>query len=74
MPNVYQMPLKERFERANQEFSEAFHRKVQQARAGVRPYSNVEFHNDLYGTADKYGLFAVALWAYCRMHRNEDFA
>jgi hypothetical protein len=61
------MPLKERFERASQELSETYVRKARLHRAGVRPYTDFEFRKELHAVADKYDLFAVALWAYFRM-------
>jgi hypothetical protein len=65
--SIYEPPLKERFDQANQQFSEIYFRKARLARAGVRPYSGDEFIHDLYAAAGDYGLFAAALWAYFRM-------
>ena len=60
-------PLKERFERANQQFSEIYLAKARLHRKGLRTYTNVEFWQDLSAAADGHGLFAVALWAYFRV-------
>jgi hypothetical protein len=47
MPNIYEMPLKERFEAASLDFVTTFSRKARLARAGRRPYSASEFIDDL---------------------------
>jgi hypothetical protein len=71
MPNVYEMPLKERFEKANEEFAAAYFRKVQLARTGERSYPGHELYVDLYRAAGNHGLFALALWAYfCALHTD----
>jgi hypothetical protein len=67
MPNVYQMPLAERFEDASLDFVRTYSHKARLARAGKRSYSASEFIDDLYGAAGNHGLFAEALWAYFRM-------
>ncbi len=74
MPNIYQMPLKERFEAASRDFALTYVPKARMARQGVRFYSGDEFIRDVYSVAGDHGLFAEALWAYCGMLRNEDFA
>jgi hypothetical protein len=67
MPNIYQMPLKERFEAASRDFATTYFWKVRLYKAGLRLYSSLELYEDLYGTAREHGLFPEALWAYFRM-------
>jgi hypothetical protein len=67
MPNIYQMPLPERFEAASRDFVITYSRKARLARAGRRSYSASEFIDDLYGAAGNHGLFAEALWAYFKL-------
>ena len=62
--DIHDMPLSERLERANLEFSGTFRRKTGFARTGARPYPNSEFYRDLYIVSDKYGLYPGALWVY----------
>lgn len=67
MPNIYDLPLRDRFERAERQFAQTYLRKARLDRAGVRPYTDVEFRQDLYGAAGDNGLFVESLWVYFRM-------
>jgi hypothetical protein len=60
-------PLKERFERANRQFSETYSRKLRHVRLGIAPYPYFEIRRDLYAAAGDHGLFAEALGAYILM-------
>jgi hypothetical protein len=70
--NIYELPLKERFEAADREFSVIYYEKVQAAQAGVRPYPSQEFYEDLLSAAGNWGLFGIALWAYFRVLHGPD--
>jgi hypothetical protein len=48
MPNIHEMPLKERFEAASLDFVTTYSHKARLARAGICPYSGSEFYEDLY--------------------------
>ena len=61
------LSLSERFEAAYQEYGRTYFWKVRLYHAGLRLYSNLEFHEDLRGCARDYDLFPEALWAYHRM-------
>jgi len=74
MPNIYQMPLKERFEAASRDFALTYVPKARMARQGVRFYSSDEFIRDVRSVAGDHGLFPEALWAYCGRRLDEDFA
>jgi hypothetical protein len=67
MTNIYEPPLKERFDRANQQFSVTYSRKMRHVRLGVCSYPYFEIHRDLYAAAGDHGLFAEALKAYILM-------
>jgi hypothetical protein len=54
-------PLKERFERAERQFSRTYLRKLRHVRLGVAPYPYFEMLRDLYAAAGDHGLFAEAL-------------
>ena len=65
--NIYEPPLKERFERANRQFAATHSRKLRHARTGVCSYPYFEIRQDLYAAAGEHGLFAEALKAYILM-------
>jgi hypothetical protein len=67
LESIYEPPLKDRFERANQVFSEIYLTKARRHREGLRTYTDVEFRQDLDAAASGHGLFAEALMAYFRM-------
>ena len=60
----HEVPLKERFERANRQFSRTHSRKLRHVRSGVAPYPYFEIRRDLYAAAGDHGLFAEALRDY----------
>ena len=69
---LYEPSLKDRFERADQVFSEIYLTKARLHKKGLRTYTDVEFRQDLYAAAFGHGLFAEALMAYFRvLHRRE---
>jgi len=45
--NIYEPPLKERFERANRQFAATHSRKLRHARMGVCSYPYFEIRQDL---------------------------
>ncbi len=62
--------LSKRFEAAYQEFALTYFWKVRLYHAGVRFYSDLEFYEDLYGSAHEYDLFPEALCSYFKvLHR-----
>jgi hypothetical protein len=67
MTNIYEPPLRERFERANRQFATTYRRKLRHVRMGVCSYPYLEIRRDLYAAAGDHGLFAEALKAYILM-------
>ena len=67
MTNIYEPPLRERFERANRQFATTYRRKLRHLRMGVCSYPYLEIRRDLYAAAGDHGLFAEALKAYILM-------
>ena len=63
----HEVPLGERFERANRQLTYTYRRKTRLARVGVEIYPLFELRLDLYAAAGENGLFAEALWAYFLM-------
>jgi hypothetical protein len=63
----HEVPLGERFERANRQLSHACSRKTRLARVGVCPYPDFELLLDLYAATGDHNLFAEALRDYFLM-------
>jgi hypothetical protein len=72
MPSIYEMPLQERLEKANRDFSEACLLRLQLQRLGVSTYRDYDLRWDLYAVAGNYGLLAETLRDYFLMVHKTD--